>query len=102
MYSLELAALAARYESLSSVGPKLLRRNVLVTGASRGIGLAIAYIFGVHQAMNVFLVGRDQGRLDAAADIISKRVRKEQSVHVRVGDVKDRNFWVELSKEMVS
>lgn len=81
------------------VTPKLHRRTVLVTGASRGIGLAIAFAFGIHRAKHIFLVGRNEESLLEAAQLVSKGCRKEQSVHVKVGNVKDRDFWLRLRHE---
>ena len=46
-------------------------RNALVTGASKGIGLAIATNFAMAGA-NVIIVGRRQEALDEAKDIIVK------------------------------
>ena len=84
------------------VAPKLRGRTVLVTGASRGIGLAIALAFGLQHAKKIFLVGRKEPSLREAAELISKGCGDQQSLHVEVGDVKHREFWVELRKKAVS
>ncbi len=44
--------------------------NVLVTGATSGIGEACAAWFAAHGARRVFFCGRDEGRLAAVADRI--------------------------------
>lgn len=47
----------------------LSQKIVLITGAGRGIGLAVARLFAAHGA-HVFLSGRTQGALDAGCDAI--------------------------------
>ena len=47
----------------------LERKNALVTGGSRGIGLACA-IKLAQQGVNVFLAASDSGRLEKAAKTI--------------------------------
>lgn len=47
----------------------LSQKIVLITGASRGIGLAVARLFAAHGA-HVFLSGRDQAALDAGCAAI--------------------------------
>lgn len=89
----------ARFARHFYVTPKLPRRTVLVTGASRGIGLTIAFAFGIHRAKHIFLVGRNEKSLLEAAEIVSKGCRNIQSVHIKVGDVKNREFWRYLKEE---
>ncbi|ETS78671.1 hypothetical protein PFICI_08524 [Pestalotiopsis fici W106-1] len=48
----------------------LLNKHAVITGGSRGIGLAIAHRFAAEGA-SVTLVGRDEGRLRSALDSLS-------------------------------
>lgn len=62
----------------------LVQHHVLVTGAGRGIGLAIARRLAADGA-RLSLLGRDRARLDAAAQSLGSAV-----VHVAVCDVADK------------
>lgn len=53
--------------------PRLIGKRCVITGGSRGIGLAIAELFAAHGAWCT-LVGRDQAALDRAAAGLKKRV----------------------------
>jgi NAD(P)-dependent dehydrogenase (short-subunit alcohol dehydrogenase family) len=59
-------------------------RTVLITGASKGIGLACAERFAVERA-KVIITGRDAGRLDAAVDAVKAAGAAE--VATFVGDL---------------
>ena len=60
-------------------------KGVIVTGASRGIGLAIAEAFAAEGA-NVSICGRTEGPLNAAKD---KLVSHGGTVHASTCDVAD-------------
>ncbi|KAF3907519.1 hypothetical protein AA313_de0201533 [Arthrobotrys entomopaga] len=69
----------------------LLGRSCLVTGGSRGIGLAIATRFAQAGA-TCTLVARDEGQLRTA--VSSLPLPSEQQKHdFLVGDVVDQGFW---------
>jgi NAD(P)-dependent dehydrogenase (short-subunit alcohol dehydrogenase family) len=55
-------------------------RNVLITGASRGLGLSIAEAFWKHGA-NLLLVARTAEALDAASAGFRRQARTGQQVH---------------------
>lgn len=97
-----LLSLQDRFSKHFHPAPKLHGRTVVVTGASRGIGLAIAYAFAAQCASRIFLVGRNEQTLLNAAEVVSKGCQTGISVHVKEGDVKDRKFWVEVMNETVS
>ena len=97
-----LLSLHDRFSKHFPPAPKLHGRTVVVTGASRGIGLAIAYAFAAQCASRIFLVGRNEQTLLNAAEVVSKGCQTGESVHVKEGDVKDPKFWVEVMKETVS
>jgi NAD(P)-dependent dehydrogenase (short-subunit alcohol dehydrogenase family) len=61
-------------------------RNVLVTGGSKGIGLACAMRFAA-EGCNLHLVSRDQGRLDAARGALRGRHPVEVMLHA--ADLRD-------------
>ena len=75
-------------------------KQAIITGASRGIGLAIAKALAANGATRLLLVGR-------SSDALSHATRSVQSsyascdIETFVGDVKSRNAWVEISKRMV-
>src|SRR5437660_8261594 len=57
--------LTSRYREITNAGMELAGKVVVVTGASMGIGEAIAKIFADHVA-GVVLLSRDTGRVEAA------------------------------------
>lgn len=61
--------------------------NVLVTGASSGVGEALALACAQDGAENLFLCGRDEGRLNAVAEKCARF--GDVRVHVRKIDVAD-------------
>ena len=63
----------------------LVGKGVIVTGASRGIGFAIAEAFAAEGA-NVSICGRTEGPLNAAKD---KLARHGGTVHVSTCNVAD-------------
>jgi short-subunit dehydrogenase len=77
----------------------LTGKNVIITGASRGIGLAIAHAFAAQRAKSILLIGRDPGRLSKVRkEILSKN---KSSIRIRPGNVADRECWKVVVKEMV-
>lgn len=70
-------------------------QNILITGASSGIGEALAIHYAAAGAKNLFLCGRNAERLEAVA----AECRKYQTaVHTQVLDVTDRQAvreWIE-------
>lgn len=70
-------------------------QNILITGASSGIGEALAIHYACAGAKNLFLCGRNAERLEAVA----VECRKYQTnVYTRILDVTDRNAtkgWLE-------
>ena len=63
-------------------------KNILITGASSGIGEALAEYYAARGAQNLFLCGRNAKRLNAVAK--SCRRNKDVKVHTQVLDITDR------------
>src|SRR6266581_4755893 len=61
---------------------KLKGRSVLITGASRGIGLAIADAMAA-EGCELHLAARDQERLAAAAERLTRQHGSRVSIHRR-------------------
>ncbi|MBQ9731788.1 MAG: SDR family NAD(P)-dependent oxidoreductase [Alphaproteobacteria bacterium] len=62
-------------------------KNILITGASSGIGEALALYYAQHGAHNLFICGRNTKRLED----IAKRCRKSGTVvHSKTLDITDR------------
>jgi NAD(P)-dependent dehydrogenase (short-subunit alcohol dehydrogenase family) len=57
-------------------------RSVLITGASRGIGLSIADVLAA-EGCNLHIAARDQQKLDAAAERITRQHGVKVTVHKR-------------------
>ncbi|MCJ1288087.1 hypothetical protein MMC26_007440 [Xylographa opegraphella] len=76
---------------------KLAGKHVIVTGASRGIGLAIARLFATHGVERMILVGRSDA-LNQASEAISQDTAIE--VKIAIGDVKRRSFWMDIGYDM--
>jgi NAD(P)-dependent dehydrogenase (short-subunit alcohol dehydrogenase family) len=66
----------------------LAGRNALITGGSRGLGLAIAQAY-VKAGASVFLCARDETTLHAAAQTVRDSTDQGQQVHARPADVSD-------------
>jgi hypothetical protein len=83
----------------------LAGRKCVITGASRGIGAAIARRFAQEGAVCT-LVGRNRETLAEVVRSLaaSHGNNSTTSSHVHVarhGDVAERSFWEELAREMV-
>lgn len=57
-----------------------MKRNVLITGASSGIGKAIAYVFAAN-GDNIIITGRRLDKLEEIKQDIEKQYRVQVSVH---------------------
>ncbi|KAI9873256.1 MAG: hypothetical protein M1830_000618, partial [Pleopsidium flavum] len=81
---------------------KIKGKKIIVTGASRGIGRAIAERYAYDGAQKVILVGRHEETLRNITCEINKATEgyNDGKHEYRVGDVIDRRFWQELGKEM--
>ncbi len=71
-------------------------KNVLITGASSGIGEALAKHYALAGVDNLFICGRNQERLEQVAKAC--RQNKVVNVHTQVLDITDRaatKAWIE-------
>jgi len=75
-------------------------KTAIITGASRGIGLAIAQSFALHGANNLILVGRDAGRLEEAKNSIS--TVNSTDIVLKAIDVQHQLSWDFVGKQVVS
>lgn len=76
---------------------KTTYQNILITGATSGIGRALALELAATGAKNVFLSGRDEARLD---EIVTECRAHGVTVHPMIVDVSDATAmrqWVEAS-----
>lgn len=76
-------------------------KNILITGASSGIGEALALHYAARGADNLFLCGRNSRRLSAVAKAC--RQNKEVKVHTKVLDITDREAaaaWINECEEV--
>ena len=88
-------------------------KNVLITGASRGIGLAVARRFANYNPRSLVLVSRNRQTLKRAVEPIaayisissSKGQPRTAQLRTRLelieGDVSIHNFWKEVGRNMV-
>ncbi len=74
----------------------LKNKTALITGGSRGIGLAIAHTFA-REGANLFLVARKEEELTKAASELKKNGAR---VEVYAGDVSDEHAVEEISKKL--
>lgn len=75
-----------------------MNENILITGASSGIGEALALYYATHGAKNLFLCGRNVERLEA---VKQKCAESAQNLVVRtkILDIKDRQKTAEWINE---
>ena len=69
-------------------------QNILITGASSGIGEALAIYYASNGAKNLFLCGRNQERLESVAKICRQY---QTTVHTQILDVTNREYttnWI--------
>lgn len=71
-------------------------RRCIITGASRGIGAAVARRFAAEGAVCT-LIGRDEAAL---SDVLNSLQQGPGHVHrLRKGNVAERSFWEALFRE---
>jgi FlaA1/EpsC-like NDP-sugar epimerase len=100
--SRKLLALRLRHLSSCASGHEAVNgKKCVITGASRGIGLAIARRFACEGADTV-LVGRDKNTLQKAVEQVNSESKGRGSHVARIGDVAQRQFWEDLQGELVS
>jgi NAD(P)-dependent dehydrogenase (short-subunit alcohol dehydrogenase family) len=74
-------------------------KRAIITGGSKGIGLAIAKAFAVQGAASIALVGRSLSSLEQAKAIVGEYGKSAVTLHE--GSVGDRDFWLSLAKHGV-
>ena len=102
-FATQLSSARRLYSQNRSESSKLNRsgRNVLVTGGSRGIGLAIAEAF-IKQGDKLCVVGRNRSSLQSAVDKWNQDTASFQDWQANprhmffVGDVGRRDTWSEI------
>lgn len=75
-------------------------KNILITGASSGIGAALAVYYSQNGAQNLFICGRNQERLEQTASICRKN---GAIVHTKILNVIDKDAlqkWIEESNDI--
>ena len=74
-------------------------KNILITGASSGIGAALAVFYAQNGAQNIFICGRNQERLEQTAAICKD---KGVNVYTKILNVTDKDAlrqWIEESND---
>ena len=76
--------------------PPMSLRHIVITGGSRGIGLAIAQLFARNN-YRCTLISRNEEALKAAINTLRHNSKKDHDVLARhryiVGDISDPEFW---------
>ncbi|KAI9732128.1 MAG: hypothetical protein M1834_004224 [Cirrosporium novae-zelandiae] len=84
----------------------LLKKTILITGASRGIGLSIAHRFAAASARRLILVSRDEEALRNVVGDLRMRFpdreegNREEGFLYKAGDLENIETWRELSREV--
>ena len=69
-------------------------KNILITGASSGIGEALALFYADNGAENLFLIGRNQERLENVAEKCRYRGIKVVSKVIDVTDKENMETFI--------
>ncbi|MHB8918164.1 MAG: SDR family NAD(P)-dependent oxidoreductase [Desulfocucumaceae bacterium] len=77
---------------------KLLNKNVIITGASQGLGLAIAEQF-LNEGYSLFLCARDKDALEKAREGLLKCLRPGRKICVLKADVSKKEDVIKLTNE---
>lgn len=70
-------------------------KNILITGASSGIGEALALFYAAHGAENIFLSGRNAKRLEDVVQQCKKYGVRTEGKVIDVTDTKAMKNWLE-------
>lgn len=79
--------------SPSFLSSKLVNKKILITGASRGIGKAIAYSFAAHGGQCVLVGRKKEGLEDVLKELSTEGLSAGACHEVLVGDVAKMEFW---------
>ena len=74
--------------------------NILITGASSGIGAALATYYAGHGAKNLFICGRNQERLEKTAAICRSGGSQVYTKIINVTDKDGLKQWIEESNNI--
>ena len=69
-------------------------KNILITGASSGIGEALAIYFAAHKAENIFICGRNAERLETVSEKCNKLGANVYSRIIDVTDTQALKLWI--------
>lgn len=75
-------------------------KNILITGASSGIGEALAIYFAAHKAENIFICGRNAERLETVSEKCNKLGANVYSRIVDVTDTQALKLWIEEAEKI--
>ena len=82
-------------------------KNIVLSGASSGIGFEMAKIFAVKYKCNIVGLGRTESKLINAKKTIDEIIEKQKdkfnlrgSFSYKVLDVCDENSWINLKQEL--
>ena len=74
--------------------------NILITGASSGIGEALAVYYAKHGAENLFLSGRNKERLDAVQQRCQEHGVKVYTKIIDVTEKENMQKWLEQCEQI--